>query len=145
MRRRVLGIGLVVAAAILSGVLWQETALERRYAADGVETVGTVTARIVETRRIGDEDRAEGHALAYSFVPEGGGAAVEGRAPVAVPLWEAAEAGGPVPVQYLAADPGTSRVPPRDPWVPIRVWAGIAALLLIAGAAILITRPRPRP
>ena len=97
-------------AAIFSGIGGTLWVTEQRYREDGVRTQAIVMGKAL---RPATADTATVYEITYEYTPNGGQPRTQTER-VAVHVWEAAERGGSVEVEYLAGDPASARVPPAS-------------------------------
>ena len=97
-------------AAIFSGIGGTLWLTEQRYRQDGVRTQATVTGKALHPA---PADTGTVYEITYEFAPAGGSTRTQTES-VSVHVWEAAERGSAVDIEYLAGDPASARVPPAS-------------------------------
>ncbi|MEP7082569.1 MAG: DUF3592 domain-containing protein [Chloroflexota bacterium] len=126
--------GIFLVAGILmliigAGMLWQES----RYASDAAETVGTVLGKSLNPAT---SDRGTEYFVNYRFTDADGGTR-DATDELDFGAWDALVEGGPIAIQYLEGDPGTSRVAGEGWWLAW-IFLGIGVLVAAVGTALVI-------
>jgi hypothetical protein len=112
-----------------AGIAWQES----RFASDSVEATGTVLGKSLNRAT---SERGTEYFVQYRFTDESG-TVHDASDQVGFDQWDALVEGGPIAVQYIAGDPGTSRMA-SDEWFIALLILGVGLLASIIGLLVAL-------
>lgn len=126
----------LVLTLIGAGMAWQQG----RFASDGLTAQGVVLGKTIRQADAGENRSTEYH-VRYRFA-NSDGAPVDASDQVSFDRWEALVEGGPVTIEYLAGDPGLSRVQGGDDAILLILFIGVGLSALAIGMGISIWQLR---
>lgn len=113
-----------------AGMAWNEG----RFAADGVAADGVVLGRTIR-QADASENRSTEYRVSYRFTTSDG-RVIDAGDDISLDRWEMLVDGGPITVEYLAADPAQNRAAGGDDSIIVPITLGFGLLALGVGVAI---------
>ncbi len=116
---------------IIGLTMWWQSS---RFSQEGIQAEGVVIGREVVPA---SNNRGTRYSVRYRFRARDGGDH-EDREDVDVKLWEGLREGGPVRIEYLPADPASSRILGSADWFGAVIFAGLGGFFTFAGAGLIV-------